>query len=129
MTDWVADGIAGGALLVSGVAAWYTHRAGRYRPPWTLTVDGERYLLTNNGSERALAVEVAPAAAAPHGVQIMQPPSLSQIGPGEAVGFIAGYGFGLQDDRVVVRWRRPRRWKRLTWAHPLPRKPRERRDA
>jgi hypothetical protein len=119
MTDWVADGIAGSALLVSGVAAWRADQAARYRAPWVLTNDGRRYLLVNAGRESALDVELEPAASP--GVRISGSRSHVEMGPGEAMGFSANLGLGVEDDRVVVRWRRPRRSKRLTWVHPLPR--------
>lgn len=89
------------------------------RVEWSMTHhQGETYLLQNTGRAIASAVAVS---AAPESHMIFREPDVSDLGPGEALTFIAARSMATSDSTMTVTWREEGRER--SWRYPLPPRP------
>jgi hypothetical protein len=81
--------------------------------------DGDRYRLTNVGDSAAHDVKVETDESLPTTNFEGGP----DVGPGEALSFMAITTFGTRDSTVTVRWREEGKDEDLVWRYPLPGRP------
>lgn len=89
------------------------------RVEWNMTHhEGDSYLLQNTGSATASAVAVS---AAPESHMIFREPDVSDLGPGEALTFIAARSMATSDSTMSVTWME--KGQERSWRYPLPPRP------
>lgn len=92
----------------------------RKRAEWTMThYQGDTYQLQNTGSADASAVTVSPA---PDSGMIFRSPETTDLGPGEALTFIAARSLATSDSTMTVTWQEEGHERQ--WKYPLPPRPR-----
>lgn len=77
---------------------------------------GDRYRLTNTGEREALDVRIETHETL--GVSNVE--GSTNLGPGEALTFMAAPTMATKDSTVTIRWRQPDEDTDLTWRYPLP---------
>jgi hypothetical protein len=88
------------------------------RVAWELTHQaGDTYLLQNVGEKPAQRVEVSPTAGAN---MIFREPQVADLGPGEALTFLAARSMATSDSTIIVAWTQDGYEGRKTWRYPLP---------
>lgn len=88
------------------------------RVAWELTYQaGDTYLLRNVGENPAQRVEVAPV---PGANMIFREPQVTDLGPGEALTFLAARSLATSDSTMAVAWSEAGYDGRKTWRYPLP---------
>jgi hypothetical protein len=96
------------------------------RPPvanvrWGLEHErGDRYRLTNQGDLKARAVEIETDETLPL-LDLQGDPA--EVGPGEALSFIAAPSMATRDRTLTVTWSDEDRDERARWRNPLPARP------
>jgi hypothetical protein len=88
------------------------------RVSWELVHHGgDRYRLTNTGEREALDVKIETHETL--GVSSVE--GSTNLGPGEALTFMAAPTMATKDSTVTIRWRQPDEDSDFSWRYPLPR--------
>lgn len=89
---------------------------------WSLVHDGgDTYRLNNTGDAEAFDVQVA----AHESLRLLARDGGPDLGPGEALTFMAGVSMGTTDTTITVTWNEPSaRDPQKRWRYPLPARPR-----
>ena len=122
------------ALVLSGIAAWSSHRqanaaedqveimraeqaAAAARPPWLIEHhDGDRFNLTKSGT--AIAYDVT--AEGTDLLQVLNFPEVPVLAPSESVTFLAPMSLQRSAGRLTVRWSDESGGEAKTWTRALP---------
>lgn len=86
---------------------------------WSLTHQkGDTYLLQNTGNASAFGVTVS---SAPDSHMVFREPEVTDLGPGEALTFVAARTMATSDSTITVTWEEEER--EHSWRYPLPPRP------
>lgn len=89
------------------------------RVEWAMTAHGgDTYLLENVGTARASKVSVFPV---PDSNMVFRSPEVTDLGPGEALTFIAARTLATSNSTMTVTWNEEGHEPR--WKYPLPPRP------